>query len=286
MLRVSFAEIEAKVYSKPAWLSASPSLYVQSDGQSCERFFANFFANTRHFVLRATGGCAGLEEKYYSGLETLSQVLSGLPQANKHDSSTDPTERQPRFSGFCLFGGTRMILKDAPQEYLPGITEVFPPLGKHCPEARILGIVAKAGHLRTTPFGLVVADEPENAFVTIIHPEQHSVLLLQPNVDSKADWHCEWRRCLDICQAHASNHWQGLLLVYNGGPVSEAELLTWAELGLTNDFYRVLLVQDSGGCADKYAYSEAFLKAHKNVFTCGNDYRSMQETLLHLQAIT
>lgn len=272
------------MYSKPSWLSASPSLYVQSDGQSCERFFANFFANTRHFVLRATGGCAGLEEKYYSGLETLGQVLAGLPQSDKHDPSQQ-TKCQPRFSGFCLFGGTRMILKDAPEKYLPGITEVFPPLSKLCQEARILGIVAKAGHLATTPYGLVVADQPDKDFVTIIHPEQHSVLLLQPNVDSKADWLCEWKRCLEICQAHASNHWQGLLLVYNGGTVTEAELLAWVELGLANDFYRVLLVQDSGGCADKYANSDAFLKAHKNVSICGNDYRSMQETLLQLQAI-
>ena len=76
-----------------------------------------------------------------------------------------------------------------------------------------------------------------------------------------------------------------MLTVYNGGGVSERELLAWAELGLTNPFYRVLLIRDSGGTADKYANNEAFLAAHPNVHVAQNDTESMRAKLLELGAI-
>ena len=261
--------------TKRAWLDASPTLFVQSEGQSCDRFFANFFRNTRHFVLRGTGGCGNMTPEYYHGITKLQEALGGDPNV----------PGSPKFSGFCLFGGTRMILKDDPSSVVPGITEAFPVLYERCPDARILGVVVKAGHLKTTPHGIVVSDEGTKPFCTIIHPEQHSVLLLQPNVDQKADWNAEWKRCLEICESHAANNWDALLTVYNGGGVTEAELLCWAELGLTNPFYRVLLVRGSGGSADKYALNEAFLKAHPHVHVCDNEVESMRSKLLELGAI-
>ena len=99
--------------TKRAWLDASPTLFVQSEGQSCERFFANFFRNTRHFVLRGTGGCGNMTPEYYHGITKLQEALGGDPNV----------PGSPKFSGFCLFGGTRMILKDDPSSVVPGITE-------------------------------------------------------------------------------------------------------------------------------------------------------------------
>lgn len=43
----------------PSWLEASPTLFVQSEGQSCEKFLANFFRNVRHFVLRRQPATSG-----------------------------------------------------------------------------------------------------------------------------------------------------------------------------------------------------------------------------------
>ncbi len=257
------------------WLHASPTLFVQSDGQSCELFFANFFRNTRHFVLRGTGGCGNMKPEFHSGIERFREALAGDPK--------DP--KSPRFSGFCLFGGTRMIRKDNPEVVVPGITEAFPPLVDSCPGARVLGVVVKAGHLKTTAHGIVVSVGDEDPYATIIHPSQHSVLLLQPTVDKKADWDAEWKRCIEICQSHAANNWDGLLTVYNGGGVTERELLCWAENGLTNPFYRIMLVRGSGGAADKYALNEAFLKAHPHVHVCDNTVESMRSKLLELGAI-
>jgi len=264
---------------KRNWLSSAPTLFVQSEGQSCEKFFANFFSQTRHFVLRGTGGCGNMKPEFYPGIQRLQDALSGGPV----DSSG--TTKHPKFSGFCLFGGTRMILKDDPSKVVQGITEAFPALKQRCPDSRVLGIVVKAGHLQTTAHGIVVANSDDDPYATIIHPEQHSVLLLQPNVDHKADWDEEWKRCLEICEAHQANNWDALLTVYNGGGVSERELLTWAELGLTNPFYRVLLIRDSGGTADKYASNQAFLSAHPNVHVADNDTEAMRAKLLELGAI-
>jgi hypothetical protein len=257
------------------WIDESPTIFVSSNGESTEKFFANFLRKNKHFVLRATGGCGNMKPEFYHGLAKLQEALGGDP----NDSAS------PKFSGFCLFGGTRMIMRDDPTVIQPGITEVYPALRERCPNARILGIIVKAGHLRHTPHGIIVANSPEDPYVTIIHPEQHSVLLLQPGTDQTASWDDEWKRCLKICESHAANHWDGLLSVYNGGGVTERELLTWAELGMRNPFYRVLLVRGSGGTADKYALNEAFLAAHPNVHICNNDVASMRAKFLELGAI-
>lgn len=258
--------------AKSDWLSAAPTLFVQSEGESCEKFFANFFKNTRHFVLRATGGCGNMTPEHYDGIDKLREALAGSRAA-------------PKFKGFVLFGGTRMILKDDPTTVVPGITEAFPPLRKTNPDARILGVLVKAGQLRTTRYGIVVSEESDKPYATIVHPTQHSVLLMQPTADRSADWNAEWLRCLEICEAQAANHWDGLLVAYNGGGVTENEVKAWAELGLTKPFYRVLLVKGSGGTADKYANNEKFLEAHPNVHVCDNDVAAMRVKLLELGAL-
>lgn len=261
--------------TEKSWYNSSPTLFVQSEGESCESFFANFFANTRHFLLRGTGGCGNLAPEYYHGLEKLKIALGGDPD--------DP--KSPRVEGFIAFGGTRMIRKDDPTVIVPGITEVFPALKATCPNARILGIVVKAGILRTTPHGIIVSDGEEDPYVTIIHPDHHSTLLIQPSADRKADWNAEWQRVAMLCKAQAANRWKGLLTVYNGGGVTENELLYWADEGLYDPFYRVLLVNGSGGRAEKFAQNKKFLSAHPHVHVCENDISSMREKLIELDAI-
>jgi hypothetical protein len=257
------------------WLEASPTLFVQSEGQSCEKFLANFFRNVRHFVLRATGGCGNMKPEYYYGLENLKLALGGDPAVAS----------SPRFEGFCLFGGTRMIGKADPSQVYLGITEVFPALAERCPDARILGVVAKAGHLRTTPYGTIVSHSENDPYVTIIHPVQHSVLLLQPTVDKLANWDSEYQRCIDICEAPAKNNWPGLLLAYNGGSVTAREIAAWAQLGRRDPFYRVLLVKDSGGTSGEFACDQDFLDEHPHVHVCENTVDSMRAKLLELGAI-
>jgi len=256
-------------------MDASPTLFVQSEGQSCEKFLANFFRNVRHFVLRGTGGCGNMKPEFYYGLENLKLALGGDPS----------DEDSPKFEGFCLFGGTRMIGKEDPSQIFLGITEVFPALAERCPDARILGVVAKAGHLRTTPHGTIVSMGEKDPYVTIIHPVQHSVLLLQPTVDKLANWDSEYQRCIDICDAPSKNHWPGLLIAYNGGSVTAREISAWAQLGRKDPFYRVLLVKNSGGTAGEFACDQDFLDEHPHVHVCDNTVDSMRTKLLELGAI-
>jgi hypothetical protein len=54
------------------------------------------------------------------GLANLQEALSGKKPGEQGDS------QHPKFAGFCLFGGTRMVRKDDPTVIVPGVTEVPP----------------------------------------------------------------------------------------------------------------------------------------------------------------
>jgi hypothetical protein len=256
----------------------SPSLFIQTGEDKSQMFGMNFARDVRHFVLRGTGGCGLMSEKDAVGMRNLRLALSG---------QSDDGSEHPRFSGFCLFGGTRMLRKDDPTAIVPGITEVFPAISKHCPDAALLGVIVKAGHLKYTPFGLVVHDEPQNPYVTIVHPTQTSSVILQPSSDSVASWDDEWKECVRICDSLRQAHWGGLLLVYNGGGVTNREVRTWAKLGKTDPFWQVLIVKGSGRVADEFATDEEFLEEHRDtVHVCENTVEDMRAQLLALGAIT
>lgn len=264
--------------AKKNFFDDSPSLFIQSGADKSQMFGLNFARDVRHFVLRGTGGCGLMSESDAVGLRNLRLALSGR--------SDDGTEHE-RFSGYCLFGGTRMLRKDDPTSIVPGITEVFPAIAAHCPDAALLGVIVKAGHLKYTPFGIVVHDEPANEFITIVHPTQTSSVILQPSSDSLASWDDEWKECVRICDSLRQAHWRGLLLVYNGGGVTGREVRTWAKLGETDPFWQVLIVKGSGRVSDEFANDEDFLAEHKGtVHVCENNVDDMRAKLSMLGAIT
>jgi len=200
----------------------------------------NFARNIqRHFVMRLTGGCGLMTPEDAVGLGNLQEALSGKSPTESGDA------QHPRFQGFCLFGGTRMIRKDDPSVIVPGITEVPPAISAFCPDAAMLGVVAKVGHMRYTPHGLVVHGEGSSDYVTIVHPTQTSTVVLQPSADSLASWDDEAKECINICDALRHLQWQSLLTVYNGGGVTEREIKRWAMLGKIDPFWRVLLIKGS-----------------------------------------
>lgn len=254
------------------------SLFIRNSGESCSKFLGNFLdLSVRPYVLRLTGGCL-VEPEYVAGLVALERALTG---GKKRIS------KLPRFAGFCLFGGTRMVKKDDPLAVIEGITEVVPRINKYCPHAQSLGIIAKVGDLRHSRFGVIVSppSNEEDPHVTLVHPDQHSVLIVQPSADSFASWTDEMRECIDIIDHLRSGHWQGLLVAYNGGSVVAQEIEAWAQLGLSNPFWRVLLVKGSGRSTDKYANDQKFLKEHPNVHVCDNNENSMRRALIQLGAI-
>lgn len=262
---------------KKSFLEDAPTLFIQTGKEQSALFALNFARDVRHFVVRLTGGCGLMTREDAIGLKNLENALKG------HSPDGRP---QPRFAGFGLFGGTRMVSKFNAKVIVPGITEIFPAIVKDCPEAAFLGVIAKVGQLKYSKYGVVVSAESGNDWVTIMHPEQHSIVLLQPSADKSASWDDEFKECLNLVAELHKLDWQSLLLVYNGGGVTEREINAWAKLGdMDPDRWKVLIVNGSGRIADKYANDKEFLAAHPTVHVCENDEESMRQKLFELGAI-
>lgn len=254
------------------------SLYIRSGRESCNKFLGKFLnLKIRPFVMRVTGGCLVADE-YQEGLNYLQSALTGGGEGS-------PDE--PRFAGFCMVGGTQMFDKFDPTKTIRGITDVIPPLNHLCPGAQTLGIIAKVGDLKQSRNGLIVSPPASESdpYVTVVNQNLHSVLVLQPSADHFASWSDEARECIEIIDHLRSNHWQSLLVSYNGGSVVEEEIRAWATLGKMDPFWRVLLIKGSGRSTDKFASDEAFLEEHPSVHVCDNTEASIRAALLELGAV-
>lgn len=263
-----------------SFADAASSLYVRTGKESCEKFLGKFLdIRIRPFALRVTGGCGLMGREHEIGLRNVQLALTG-----------GQSKRQPRFTGFCLFGGTRMVNRFNPRKIRLGVTEVVPPLNR-LEGAKTLGIIAKVGDMQHSRYGIIVSDDcprdlpPEEQYVTIVHPTQDATLIVQPTADKKASWDDEAKECIDIMDYLRKGHWQGLMLVYNGGGVVEREINAWAKLGDLDPFWRVLLINGSGRMADKYANDAAFLAEHPTVHVCENSVESIRAKLLALGAL-
>lgn len=257
----------------------APTLFIQTGKEQSALFAMNFARDVRHFVLRMTGGCGLMEAHDAVGLKNLEDALSG------HTSEEGLI--LPRFSGFGLFGGTRMLNAFDPSNIVPGVTEIFPKIAERCSEAVFLGVIAKIGTLKYTRYGVVLSEEPGKNFFTVIHPGQHSTVLLQPTSDAKASYDDEFKECARICGELRNIGWQNLLVVYNGGGVTEREILTWAALGQQDpDRWKVLIINGSGRIADKYAADKQFLLEHPTVHVAENSVEDIRAKLSELGALT
>jgi hypothetical protein len=263
---------------KRSVIENAPTLFIQTGKEQSALFAMNFARDVRHFVLRMTGGCGLMEAHDAVGLKNLEDALSG---------HTEDGRILPRFSGFGLFGGTRMLNAFDPTIIVPGVTEIFPRIADRCTEAVFLGVIAKIGTLKYTPYGVVLSEEQGKNFFTVIHPGQQSTVLLQPTSDAKASYDDEFRECARICGELRSLAWQNLLIVYNGGSVTEREILTWAENGKQDpDGWKVLIINGSGRIADKYAADTEFLKEHPTVHVAENSVDDIRAKLSALGALT
>lgn len=266
-----------------SFADSSSALFVRTGRESCEKFLGKFLdIRIRPFVLRVTGGCGLMSPEDAVGLQNVRNALTGGPRGSK---------QLPKFTGFCLFGGTRMVNRYKPSIIVPGITEVVPPINKLCPGAKTLGIIAKVGDLKHSSRGIIVSDDcakdkpKEQHYVTIVHPTQDSTLLVQPSADRYASWDDEANECIDICDHLRKGHWKGLMLVYNGGSTVEKEILKWGKLGQEDPFWQVLIVDGSGRKADQYARDEEFRKENPTINVCINTEEEIRAALLQLGAL-
>lgn len=272
------------------------TIYVDDDG-----FAANFARNARHFIVRITGGCGLMEPKHAVGMDNLTKALGG-------EKAGDPF-----FDGFGLFGASRMHKLSDPSVIVPGVTEVLAAIHRKVKRAAILGIVAMTEDLRygTADTGILLEVNPKNDFYTIVHPDAKSLQFVKPDHQplpeyvmrtlasvagtdqieppfdpNKALWRAEYRKCLKHCSDLMKlEDWRALLIVYNGGSITEEELLIWSTLGKADPRWQVLIVKDSGRIADKYANDKDWLKEHPSVHVAENNVVSIRSKLLKLGAI-
>jgi hypothetical protein len=267
------------VNATKTFFDTAPSLFIQTGDDKSQLFGINFARKVKHrFVLRISGGCGLMDSCHSDGMNKMAWALSGLTDDGK-------TEVHKPFQGFCLSGGTRMVSKADPTIVVTGVTEVPPAMRPYCPDAIMLGLLAKTSHMKYSSHGIVVHDEPGHDYATIVHPNQHSVVLLQPSADVPASWDDEVKEAVRICDALREIEFKGLLFGYNGGMYFEKELKRWAALGKHDPFWQVLLVKGSGRKSDMYAEDEDFLAEHPHIHVCDMTVDSMRQKLTELGAL-
>lgn len=241
-------------------LSNCPSLYIQGQNEQSSVIALKLTRARQRFVVRFTGGCGYMSVDDANGLYDLfARAFNG-------------------FSGAILFGGTRMVNREDFDSFLPSITEIPALIKKNNPAAVILGVVPKTSEVKLSEAGMIVSNESENDYITIVHPDQDMCLIVQKSVDNTVSWEAEYKECLSIIKSLKDfAGWDSLLISYNGGLVTEKEILETAELG-----WPVLLINDSGRITEKYANDKIFLKRYPNVFVAEKHSASIQKKLQKL----
>ncbi len=243
--------------------SLAPSLYIKKVGESTSKLELKLTTAVDKVLVRFTGGCGGMSEEDAQGLYGIF------------------TEAFDGFAGGIIFGGTRMLKRGDAEKIVPGITEIPPMIRRKCSRSVILGVVPKSQDLRLSEHGLVVSNEDGNDFFTIIHPEQDQCLVVQQSVDQGVDWEAEFKECIRITEDLKNfAGFQSLLVSYNGGGVTEKEILATAELG-----WPILLINGSGRKTEEYANNPWFLKKYPNVVVVEKNAASIRKELISLGVI-
>lgn len=241
-----------------------PSLYIQNEGEESTKIALQLTRAKKKFVVRMTGGCGYMSSDDANGLYDLFiESFSG-------------------FEGSMLFGGTRMIKKNDTSSIVAGITEIPPLIKKSCKDVIILGVVPKTSDLDLAiEYGLVVSVDSKQEYITVIHPEQDVCLIVQGSVDRTSHWETEFEECIRITNnLRDFAGWDSLLISYNGGAVTEKEILKTAKLG-----WPVLLIKGSGRKTDEYANNQEFLNLYPNVVVAQKEVQSIRRHLINAGAL-
>lgn len=241
-----------------------PRLFVKSKGQDTSKLLLLLTKAARRFVIRLTGGCGKMSSEDADGLYDLfKQSLAG-------------------YDGSLIFGGTQMILRQHPHEVFPGITEIPHRLKEStCPAMISLGVVPRTTDLGLSDFGMIVSDEPENPYLTIVHPKQDLVLVTQISPDQGEVWDAEVDECQDLMQKLCEwGDFKTALIAYNGGTVTEREIRKTAAKQ-----WPVIMIRGSGRTCDRLSEDKEFLLAHPSVMVAEKTVASFRECLMKCGAL-
>lgn len=256
----------------PKDILRSPRLWMKTGSEDSFRLALKLTEHKRRFVVRFTGGCG-----YMSPVDA-----DGFYQ--------DFTTAFRGFRDLLIFGGTSMVNREDPRIVVPGITEVPIMIGRENPGAYLLGVVPRVEDLRfDARYGLVVSNNPDDEYVTIVHPNADEVLILQDNMDDgilvgkdESIWDVEFKECMRLIQQlRQAAGWGSLLVSYNGGATTEKEIIATAKKG-----WPVLLIEGSGRKSEEYATNPGFRKEFRNnVFSAPRDWKEIRKVLIEVGAL-
>jgi hypothetical protein len=240
-----------------------PRLYVKSRGEQTTKLALQLTRAPRKFVVRITGGCGSMSSADAEGMHELyARAFVG-------------------YDGAMLFGGTRMVAVDAPHDVVPGITEVPPRLRSLCPHMVLLGVIPRTQDLGLSDHGMIVSKEDGKPFVTVVHPTQDIVLVVQVAADDPEVWDAEYQECLRVTEdLRAYADFGSALVSYNGGTVTRREVLATADRG-----WPVVLIAGSGRTTDELASDRTWLAAHRNVAVADKDPDALRRALASFGAV-
>lgn len=241
-----------------------PSLFIQERGEESVKIVLGLTKAKTKFAVRFTGGCG-----YMNSADSCNLYKIFLAAFTG-------------FSGAILFGGTRM-LKKINKNIVPGITEIPPLLREQNRGAVFLGVVPKTEDLNLSfDYGLIVHQEINQDYVTIVHPNQDICLIVQASVDGASPWEAEFEECISIINnLRTFAGWQSLLICYNGGETTEKEIIKTAKLN-----WPILLVKGSGRISDKYANDKEFLFKYPRVMVAEKNSAAIRKKLVLAGAIS
>lgn len=241
-----------------------PKLFVKSRGQPTTKLLLLLTKASRKFVIRLTGGCGKMSSEDAAGLyDFFAQALAG-------------------YDGSMIFGGTRMICRDFPNEIIPGITEIPEHIKQHtCPSMITLGVIPRTKELGLADLGMIISDDPQDHYVTIIHPKQDLVLVTQVSPDQGEVWDAEVDECADMMEQLIEwGAFKNALIAYNGGTVTEKEIRKTAAKQ-----WPVIMIHGSGRTCDRLSEDREFLLANPSVMVAEKTVASFRECLMKCGAI-
>lgn len=199
-------------------------------GQDLGRILAYVGSAHDHVLVRPAGGAANMERSQTLGLESIYlEAFEG-------------------FKGVLTIGATQMRSLDTPGQIEYGITELGPLIHRANPYSILLGVVPRFEMINLAT-GLIrnSSTAARGRFATYIHPDVERIVLINGElVRGSSMWHDEVEFCRRIRRIQVEEAgWASLVVAFNGGSVTNAELLAEVQQGR-----RVLLVEGSGGVTD------------------------------------
>ncbi|HXH26717.1 MAG TPA: hypothetical protein VNG90_02390 [Candidatus Acidoferrum sp.] len=265
---------QARISHLPGTVLRHASLSDVKNEALSRRDLVRLAASPRECTIRVTGGAALMGDS--QGLNVgrfLAEALGG-----------------PNCDAAVLAGATMAI--DRP---LPGLCPVCDTFNVHCPAhgygltkpkpgvmevlmcladmkapARTIGLVPTINDLTLYGGFLMVENNPQDPYYTVVDNRCPICLMLQFSTDKpRLTWDDEWRISLDYMELlrNEAQH-RSLHIAFNGGGVTDRECRHIAALPSGDNPWNLLLVEDSGRTAQALANDMEFRREFTHVVSC------------------